>query len=58
MAANESNDDQTRSLTNLAAGTEVSHYTIISKIGAGGMGEVYLTEDTYLIEKERSNGRA
>ena len=32
----------------LAAGTLVSHYRIVSKIGAGGMGEVYLAEDTRL----------
>src|SRR4029079_3335464 len=32
----------------LSAGTLVSHYRIVSKIGAGGMGEVYLAEDTRL----------
>ena len=51
MAANGFDDDQTRSFTNLAAGTKVSHYTIISKIGAGGMGEVYLAEDSQLDRK-------
>jgi serine/threonine protein kinase len=29
-------------------GTSVSHYQIISHIGAGGMGTVYLAEDTNL----------
>jgi serine/threonine protein kinase/tetratricopeptide (TPR) repeat protein len=41
-------DDNTRSFAVLHKGTSVNQYEIIDKIGAGGMGEVYLAEDTKL----------
>ena len=41
-------DDRRRTM---AAGTKLGHYKIVSMLGAGGMGEVYLAEDTELRRK-------
>jgi len=41
-------DDLTRTHVVLTSGMLVAQYRIVEKIGAGGMGEVYLAEDTKL----------
>ena len=51
MASGESHDDKTQTHVVLTKGMMVAHYRIVEKIGAGGMGEVYLAEDTKLKRK-------
>jgi serine/threonine protein kinase/Flp pilus assembly protein TadD len=47
----DSREDQTESFEILSAGTEVSQYRIVELIGSGGMGDVYLADDTKLNRK-------
>ena len=39
-------DDKTQGVTVLSKGTVINHYRIIEKISAGGMGEIYKTDNT------------
>jgi len=48
-----SDDDRTRTHVPLTSGTMVSHYRIIEKIGAGGMGEMYEAKNAGSIIRRR-----
>src|SRR5262245_38615077 len=47
LAAGVMGEQQVRAM----AGQRISHYEIVSRLGAGGMGEVYLAEDLKLARK-------
>ncbi|MEE8576340.1 MAG: protein kinase, partial [candidate division Zixibacteria bacterium] len=51
MTRSDDDDDKTQTHLILTKGTIVSHYRIVEKIGAGGMGEVFLAEDSQLDRK-------
>lgn len=48
MPDHENDNDKTLSFVPLTNGTQIHHYKIISHIGAGGMGQVYLAKDSKL----------
>jgi serine/threonine protein kinase/TolB-like protein/predicted Zn-dependent protease len=51
VTENDSHKNQSQDPAGLSAGTIVSHYKILDKLGSGGMGDVYLAEDTGLQRK-------
>ena len=48
QSVSQPDDDTTRTNGTVTSGTMTSQHRIIEKIGAGGMGEVYLVEHTKL----------
>jgi len=48
VSENRRDNDKTETYIAIANGTMISQYKVIERIGAGGMGEVYLAEDSEL----------
>jgi len=46
--SSDNDSDRTDSFAVIANGTVIDHYRVIGKIGAGGMGDIFLAEDTRL----------
>jgi len=51
MSEQDDGEDRTVSFVNVSSGVMISHYRIIKRLGEGGMGEVFLADDTELDRK-------